>query len=258
MSLPFVAMRGITKTFGAVRALRRVDIEVVHGEIVGLVGDNAAGKSTLMKILTGVYTPDAGEILINGKPVRFASPMEARATGIEMVYQDFALVPELSVTENIFLGREVTRAILGFRFLDKQPMARQANNLFGHLGLRVPPVDTPVRALSGGQQQAVAVARATAFDAKLVIMDEPTANLGATAIVKVRETIGRLKAHGVAVILISHRLEDVFTTADRVVVMKHGHVVGTRAVADTVADEVLHMIVAGVDPRRGASSHVSA
>jgi ABC-type sugar transport system ATPase subunit len=258
MSVPFVAMRGITKTFGAVRALRRVGVEVVHGEILGLVGDNAAGKSTLMKILTGVYTPDAGEILIDGKPVRFASPMEARAAGIEMVYQDFALVPELSVTENIFLGREVTRAILGLRFLDKQPMAQQANELFGRLGLRVPPVDTSVRALSGGQQQAVAVARATAFHAKLVIMDEPTANLGATAIAKVRETIGRLKAHGVAVILISHRLEDVFTTADRVVVMKHGHVVGMRAVADTVADEVLHMIVAGVDPRRGAPSHASA
>ena len=258
MSLPFVAMRDITKTFGAVRALRRVDIEVVNGEIVGLVGDNAAGKSTLMKILTGVYTPDAGEILIDGKPVRFASPMEARASGIEMVYQDFALVPELSVTENIFLGREVTRALLGLRFLDKQPMAQQASELFGRLGLRVPPVDTPVRALSGGQQQAVAVARATAFDAKLVIMDEPTANLGATAIAKVRETIGRLKAHGVAVILISHRLEDVFTTADRVVVMKHGHIVGQRVVADTVADEVLHMIVAGVDPRRGALPHASA
>jgi len=137
-------------------------------------------------------------------------------------------------------------------------MARQASELFGRLGLRVPPVDTPVRALSGGQQQAVAVARATAFDARLVIMDEPTANLGATAIAKVRETIGRLKEHGVAVILISHRLEDVFTTADRVVVMKHGHIVGSRTVAETVADEVLHMIVAGIDPRQPATPQVSA
>jgi simple sugar transport system ATP-binding protein len=250
VSVPFITMRRISKTFGAVRALRRVDFEVAHGEIVGLVGDNAAGKSTLMKVLTGVYTPDAGEVLIDGQPVQFASPMDARAAGIEMVYQDFALVPELSVTQNIFLGREMTRRVLGLQLLDQPAMARQASELFGRLGLRIPPVDTPVRGLSGGQQQAVAVARATAFDAKLVIMDEPTANLGATAIAKVRETISRLRAHGVAVILISHRLEDVFTTADRVVVMKHGHIVGTRPVAETVADEILHMIVAGTDPRR--------
>jgi simple sugar transport system ATP-binding protein len=258
VSAPFVAMRHISKTFGAVRALRRVDFEVAQGEIVGLVGDNAAGKSTLMKVLTGVYTPDAGEVLIDGRPVRFVSPMDARAAGIEMVYQDFALVPELSVTQNIFLGHEVMRGFIGLRFLDQQAMAKQASELFGRLGLRIPPLDTPVRGLSGGQQQAVAVARATAFDAKLVIMDEPTANLGATAIAKVRETIGRLKAQGVAVTLISHRLEDVFTTADRVVVMKHGHIVGSRRVADTAADEVLHMIVAGTDPRRPATPHASA
>ena len=258
MSPPFVAMRRISKTFGAVRALRSVDFEIARGEIVGLVGDNAAGKSTLMKVLTGVYMPDAGEVLIDGQPARFAGPVEARAAGIEMVYQDFALVPELSVTQNIFLGRELTRRVLGLRLLDQQAMARQASELFGRLGLRIPPVYTPVRGLSGGQQQAVAVARATAFDAKLVIMDEPTANLGATAIAKVRETIGRLKAHGVAVILISHRLEDVFTTADRAVVMKHGHIVGSRPVADTVADEVLHMIVAGTDPRQPAPPHASA
>jgi simple sugar transport system ATP-binding protein len=253
-----VSMRGIVKTFGAVRALRRVDLDVGHGEIVGLVGDNAAGKSTLMKVLSGVCTADAGEILIEGAPARLASPMDARAAGIEMVYQDFALVPELSVTQNIFLGREVTRELLGLRFLNQPAMARQAGELFARLGLRVPPVDTPVRALSGGQQQAVAIARAIAFDARLVIMDEPTASLGATAIAKVRETIGRLKAHGVAVIVISHRLEDVLTTADRVVVMKHGHLVGTRAVADTAVDEVLHMIIAGHDPRRPAPPHASA
>ncbi len=174
MSPPFVTMRGIAKTFGAVRALRRVDFEVGHGEIVGLVGDNAAGKSTLMKILSGVYAADAGEILIEGTPTRIASPMDARAAGIEMVYQDFALVPELSVTQNIFLGREITRELLGLRFLNQPAMARQASELFGRLGLRVPPVDTPVRALSGGQRQAVAIGRAIAFDARLVVMDEPT------------------------------------------------------------------------------------
>jgi simple sugar transport system ATP-binding protein len=258
VSPPFVTMRGIVKTFGAVRALRGVDFEVGPGEIVGLVGDNAAGKSTLMKVLSGVYAADAGEILIEGTPVRLASPMEARAAGIEMVYQDFALVPELSVTQNIFLGREMTRELLLLRFLNQPAMARLASELFGRLGLRVPPVDTPVRALSGGQQQAVAIARAIAFDARLVIMDEPTASLGATAIARVRETIGQLKTHGVAVVVISHRLEDVFTTADRVVVMKHGHVVGARAVADTAADEILHMIIAGNDPRRTIPPQPSA
>jgi len=252
MSEPLVVMRAISKTFGAVVALRRVDFEVAGGEVVGLVGDNAAGKSTLMKILAGALLPDAGEIRLGGDPVRFASPMDARAAGVEMVYQDFALVPQLSVTQNIFLGREMIRARLGLDVLDKRAMDARARALIERLGLRVPPVGTAVRALSGGQQQAVAIARATAFDARLVIMDEPTASLGASAIAKVRDTIGRLKAHGVAVVIISHRLEDVFETADRVVVMKHGHVVGARRIAETGSDEILHMIVAGRDPRRPA------
>lgn len=252
MTSPLVTMRAISKAFGAVVALRRVSLEVAAGEVIGLVGDNAAGKSTLMKILAGAYAPDTGDILLDGTPVRFESPMDARAAGIEMVYQDFALVPELTVTQNIFLGRELVRAGLGLEFLDKRAMDGRARGLIERLGLQVPPVGTPVRALSGGQQQAVAIARATAFDARLVIMDEPTASLGATAIAKVRETIGRLKAHGVAVIVISHRLEDVFETADRVIVMKHGHVVGARRVAETGADEILHMIVAGRDPRAPA------
>lgn len=253
MTQPLVTMRAITKAFGAVVALRRVSLDVVAGEVIGLVGDNAAGKSTLMKILAGTYTPDSGEILLEGVPVRFENPMDARAAGVEMVYQDFALVPELTVTQNIFLGRELVRARVGMEFLDKRSMDNRARELIERLGLIVPPVDTPVRALSGGQQQAVAIARATAFDARLVIMDEPTASLGASAIAKVRETIGRLRRHGVAVIVISHRLEDVFETADQVVVMKHGHVVGTRRVSDTGSDEILHMIVAGRDPRGPAN-----
>jgi ABC-type sugar transport system ATPase subunit len=248
MTPPLVSLRAISKTFGAVVALRHVTLDVVAGEVIGIVGDNAAGKSTLMKILAGAYTPDAGEIVLDGRSARFESPTDARAAGIEMVYQDFALVPELTVTQNIFLGRELVRARLGIELLDKRAMDARAGELIERLGLRVPPVGTPVRALSGGQQQAVAIARATTFDARIVVMDEPTASLGASAIAKVRETIGRLKAHGVTVIVISHRLEDVFETADRVVVMKHGHVVGTRRIAETGADEVLHMIVSGRDP----------
>ncbi len=254
MARPIIEMRAVSKNFGAVVALRRVSLTVAEGEVVGLVGDNAAGKSTLMKILSGVHVPDAGEILMDGEIVHFDSPMEARAAGIEMVYQDFALVPELSVTQNIFLGREMLGRGLRSGFLDKQGMADGAAALIERLGLRVPPVDTPVRAISGGQQQAVAVARATAFDARLVIMDEPTANLGASAIEKVRQVIGRLREHNVSVIVISHRLEDIITTADRAVVLKHGQLVGERRVADTGSDEILHMIVAGKDPKGPADS----
>ena len=196
MTAPLVEMRNISKRFGAIVALRQVSLAIGAGEVVGLVGDNAAGKSTLMKILSGVHTADAGEIVLDGRPRTFTSPMDARGAGIEMVYQDFALVPELSVTQNIFLGRELLQSGARSRFVDKPKMRERATHLIERLGLRVPPVDTPVRAISGGQQQAVAIARATAFDARLVIMDEPTANLAAAAIAKVRAAIGRMKSHG--------------------------------------------------------------
>jgi simple sugar transport system ATP-binding protein len=165
-----------------------------------------------------------------------------------MIYQDFALVPQLTVTQNIFLGREQVSSGV----LKRGEMAARARALFGALGLRIPSVSATVRELSGGQQQAVAIARATGFDARLVIMDEPTANLGAPAIAKVRETIARLKAQGVAVIVISHRLEDIFAVGDRFIIMKHGRVIGTRAVGDTHADEIVQLIVSGSDPRRTA------
>ena len=254
MTAPLVELRNVSKRFGAVVALRQVSLAVGAGEVVGLVGDNAAGKSTLMKILSGVYSADAGEIVLDGRPCAFASPVDARGAGIEMVYQDFALVPELSVMQNIFLGRELLQSGARSRFVDKPRMRERATHLVERLGLRVPPVDTPVRAISGGQQQAVAIARATAFDARLVIMDEPTANLGAAAITKVRAAIGRLKSHGVAVIIISHRIEDVLETADRAVVLKHGSVVGERRIAETRGDELVHMIVAGQDPRDAGAS----
>ena len=245
-STALVEMRDISKTFGAVVALRHVSFHVGLAEVVGLVGDNAAGKSTLMKVLSGVHQPDTGDILIDGDIVQFSSPMDARHSGIEMVYQDFALVPELNVTQNIFLGRESRRR---GGFLDKKRMDERATSLIERLGIRVPAVHTPVRAISGGQQQAVAIARATAFDARLVIMDEPTASLGASAIDKVREAINNLRSHGVSVIVISHRIEDVIKTADRAVVLKHGQVVGERHITETEMDELVYMIVAGQDPR---------
>ncbi len=244
---PLVEMRDISKAFGAVRALAHVNLSIGAGEVLGLVGDNAAGKSTLMKILAGAHRPDAGEILVDGRAVDFSSPIAARDAGIEMIYQDFALVPELTVTQNIFLGRERVRL---FGALKRREMDQAAKTLFSTLGLRVPSVSAAVQELSGGQQQAVAIARAIGFDAKLVIMDEPTANLGAPAIAKVRETISRLKESGVAVIIISHRLEDIFAIGDHFIVMKHGHVVATRHVHETHADEIVQIIVSGTDPRR--------
>jgi simple sugar transport system ATP-binding protein len=249
----FVEMRGITKTFGAVTALSDVDLTLPYGGVLGLIGDNAAGKSTLMKILAGSLPHDRGEIIIEEKRAAYINPIGAREAGIEMIYQDFALVPELTVAQNIFLGREITRSWAGIRVLDRDMMNSQAQEMFGALGLRVPAVTLPVQALSGGQQQAVAIARATGFKAKLVIMDEPTANLGAPAIEKVRETITRLKSSGVAVIIISHRLEDIFAVGDRFMVMKQGRVVGERDVRDTDNADLVQMIVTGQDPRQASS-----
>jgi len=245
MSKNFVVMKGISKRFGAVVALNKVDLKLDHGEVLGLVGDNAAGKSTLMKILSGKYQPDSGEIIIEDHQKRFTGPIEARRFGIEMVYQDFALVPELSVTKNIFLGREKTRLRFGIRTLDDRAMDLEAHTHLENLGLRIPPVTSAVRELSGGQQQAVAIARATAFNSKLVIMDEPTANLGATAIEKVRKTILKLKENGIAVIIISHRIEDILAVGDRLMVLKQGRLVGSQAVVETDTKKIVHMIVTG-------------
>jgi len=249
MSGNLIEMRGISKAFGAVTALRDIDLTVPKAGVVGLVGDNAAGKSTLMKVLAGAIQADRGEILIDGAPATYTHPIGAREAGIEMIYQDFALVPDLTVAQNIFLGRELMRRVGGVRVLDRRAMNARARELFAALGLRVPSVTLPVQALSGGQQQAVAIARATGFEARLVIMDEPTANLGAPAIAKVRETIGRLKGSGVSVVIISHRLEDIFEVGDSIVVMKQGRVVGERDVADTEDAEIVEMIVTGRDPR---------
>ncbi|MGI9331881.1 MAG: ATP-binding cassette domain-containing protein [Gammaproteobacteria bacterium] len=227
------------------RAVSHVDLTVGRGQVLGLVGDNAAGKSTLMKILSGAIQPDHGTIRVNGTAAKFNGPLDARKHGIEMIYQDFALIPQLTVTQNIFLGREVMRRRGVMTTLDQPEMERRSEAMFKALDLRVPLVRNAVRDLSGGQQQAVAIARATGFDANLVIMDEPTANLGAAAIEKVRETIKRLKSRRIAVIIISHRLEDVFAVGDELMVMKRGQCVGRRAIASTDINQVLEMIVTG-------------
>ena len=232
---PIVEMRGIKKSFGAVQALRGVDLVLRHNEVLGLVGDNAAGKSTLMKVLSGAYIPDAGEILIEGKPADIAKPEDSRSLGIEMVYQDFALANNLDVAANLFLGREAVRWRLGpIRVLDRQFMEQRSRHVIDSLKINVDSVRLKVQNLSGGQRQAVAIGRATAFEAKVIIMDEPTAALSVAAIQQVLDLIETLKAQGCSIIMISHRLEDIFHTGDRVIVLRHGRKVADYAISGDI------------------------
>lgn len=233
---PVVEMRNIKKHFGAVQALRGVDLTLHQNEVLGLVGDNAAGKSTLMKVLSGAYIPDEGEVLINGEKVDFENPMDARRQGIEMVYQDYALANNLDVSANVFMGREVVRIKLGpLGVMDYAYMEKETQNLLNRLKIQVSSVRQKVERLSGGQRQAVAIARATAFDAHVIIMDEPTAALSVAAIDKVLELIRELKAQGASIIIISHRLEDIFRVSDRMIVLRQG-----RKVSDTYIEDDIH------------------
>lgn len=233
---PVVEMRNIKKNFAAVQALRGVDLTLHHNEVLGLMGDNAAGKSTLMKVLSGAYTPDEGQILLDGKPVNFSSPMDARHQGIEMVYQDYALCNNLDVVANVFMGREAVRLNLGpIKVMNFPYMDQETKNLLNRLKIDIPSVRQKVERLSGGQRQAVAIARATAFDAKVIIMDEPTAALSVAAIDKVLELVSELKAQGASIIMISHRLEDIYRVSDRMIVLRHG-----RKVSDTPVEGDLH------------------
>ncbi len=226
---PIVEMRNIKKNFGAVQALRGVDLALHANEVIGLMGDNAAGKSTLMKVLSGAYIPDGGEILIDGKKAHVNNPMDARRMGIEMVYQDYALANNLDVAANVFLGREAVRVKLGpIGVMDNRHMEQETKHLLNRLKIDISSVRLKVERLSGGQRQAVAIARATAFNAKVIIMDEPTAALSVAAIDKVLDLVRELKSQGSSIIIISHRLEDIYQVSDRMIVLRHG-----RKVSDT-------------------------
>jgi simple sugar transport system ATP-binding protein len=242
MTTPIVEMRAVCKSFGPVRALNDVNLRLDPGEILGLVGDNSAGKSTLMKILTGAYQRDSGEIFVEGDPVHFRSPHESRERGIEMIYQDFALCGNLDVGQNIFLGRWPLRFGL---FVDRARMNRDSREILNRLKVDVNSVHQKVESLSGGRQQSVAIARAISFDPKVVIFDEPTANLSAPATRRLLETMIELKRHNVAQVIISHRMNDIFEVGDRVMVLKRGENVGERMVASTSEREVLELIVSG-------------
>lgn len=244
-SAPLVRMEGIVKRFGAVEALKGVDLDLHRGEVLGLVGDNAAGKSTLMKVLTGVHQPDAGRVLFDGRPVHFRDPHDSRALGIEMIYQDLALVPSLDVVANVFLGRETVQPLLGglIRRLDERAMEAATWDVIRRLKINMDSVRKSVSLFSGGQQQAVAIGRAVSFNARVIIMDEPTASLAVREVGKVLELVRELRSRRVSVILISHRLQDIFAVADRVMVLYGGRGAGVVRVADTTMDEVVRLIV---------------
>jgi ABC-type sugar transport system ATPase subunit len=233
---PVIRVRNVSRRFGHVVALRDANLIAEAGQVSALVGDNGAGKSTLIKILSGALQHDDGEILIDGNPVRFASPHQARDLGIETVYQDLALAPSLDVASNLFLGREVRcRGILGFLgFLDDSAMYERAQREMENLRVGLASVHQPVLTLSGGQRQAIAVARATAWGKRVIIMDEPTAALGVRETDKVLRLIRRIKESGIAVIIVSHSLPEVFSVADRITILRLGRTVRqmTRAEAD--------------------------
>jgi simple sugar transport system ATP-binding protein len=241
---PLVEMNGISKNFGAIKALQNVDLTLYHDEILGLVGDNAAGKSTLMKILTGVHRADGGKIFVEGKEVAIDRPCDARALGIEMVYQDFALAPNLDVIDNIFLGREETKNHLGLiKVLDKSGMRQRAMNAIQALQVDMGSLDSLVRFLSGGQQQAVAIARATLYRPKVIVMDEPSASLSVKAIQRLLELMKRFKEEGISLIFITHRLPDIFSVSDRIMVLRAGKKVAEKKITEVTLDSVIKLIL---------------
>lgn len=239
---PVVEVRGITKRFGGVRALTGVSLSVQRGEIVAVVGDNGAGKSTLIKIIGGVLRPDSGDLLVGGEQTSFKQPSQARAAGIEVVYQELALADDLDVAANLFLGRELLRRLGPFRILDKRAMQDRAREIIAGFGVDIPTVRANVRALSGGQRQGVAIGRAVGWGNALIVMDEPTAALGVRETSRIEGVIQNLQGRGLAVLLVSHNLDQVFRVSDRIVVLRRGHRVGVRVTAATDPDEVVSLI----------------
>jgi simple sugar transport system ATP-binding protein len=236
--------REVVKRFGGLTAVDKVSVGVRAGEALALLGDNGAGKSTLIKIISGVYPPDAGEIRMAGTPLQIGSPRDALAAGIETIYQDLALAENLDVGANIFLGRERMKRKLGFlEVLDDGWMGSEAQKVLERLDIHIPSLRATIRNLSGGQRQAVAISRSIYWKAKVLIMDEPTAALGVAEQRKVLDLVKTLKDQGLGIILISHQMYDVFAVADRLAVMRRGVKVGERLVKETTPDEVVGLIV---------------
>jgi D-xylose transport system ATP-binding protein len=246
MATPLIEMRDISIAFGGIKAVDHASIDLFPGEVVGLLGHNGAGKSTLIKVLSGAYKRDAGQIFVNGSEVRIDNPRDAKAQGIETIYQTLALADNVDAAANLYLGRELKTS---FGTLDDVAMEAECRKVMHRLNPNFRRFKEPVSKLSGGQRQSVAIARAIHFNARILIMDEPTAALGPQETAQVGELIKQLKADGIGIFLISHDLHDVFDLADRLVVMKNGKVVGTASTKDVNHDEVLGMIIAGKCPK---------
>lgn len=260
MATPLVQMQDICISFGGVHAVDHVSVDLHPGEVVGLLGHNGAGKSTLIKVLSGAYRADSGEILIDGKRATINSPRDARNYNIETIYQTLALADNLDAASNLFLGREIVSPL---GFVDDDAMEAETRKILSRLNPNFRKFKAPVKALSGGQRQSVAIARAVYFNARILIMDEPTAALGVQETQMVSELIKELKKQGLGIFLISHDIHDVFDLADRVAVMKNGKLVGTALTQDVTKDEVLGMIIlgkcpAGAIPGPGAFTDASA
>ncbi len=239
-------LQNISRSFGAVHALEHVDLTITRGEVVGLMGDNGAGKSTLVKIIAGNFPPSTGSIVLDGKPVHFGSPLDARRHGVEIVYQDLALCNNLTASMNVFLGRELTRGIGPSRFVDRGAMKREAAKLFAAMKSETRPGDV-VEKMSGGQRQAVAIARTRLSDPKIVLMDEPTAAISVRQVAEVLDMIRHLKETGHAVILISHRMPDVFAVCDRVAVLRRGRKVADRPIDEITPEDVTGLITGAIE-----------
>jgi simple sugar transport system ATP-binding protein len=251
MAEPMLQVRELTKRFGGLTAVDRVDMDVYPGEVVGLLGDNGAGKSTLIKMVSGVYHPDGGHIYFQGKEIRLGSPMDALELGIETLYQDLALAENLNVYSNIFLGRERTKPFLGFiRVLDHAAMHGESQKVLQRLEIEIPSLRSQIKTLSGGQRQAVAIGRSIYWNAKLLIMDEPTAALGVQEQRKVLDLVRVLRSQNIPIIVISHQLHDIFSVTDRLVIMRRGKKVAERVTKETTPDEVVGLIIGSEEVTR--------
>jgi simple sugar transport system ATP-binding protein len=251
---PVLEAKAVSKRFGSVNALKGADFTAFTGEVVALIGDNGAGKSTLVKTLSGAIRPDSGEILVDGKPIRMSSPLDARKYGIETVYQDLALAPDLDAAANLHLGRELY-LIPFLKVLNKPLMRQRATAAFAELGVQLQDVTAPVGTLSGGQQQSVAVARAISYASRIIFMDEPTAALGVRQRRHVLDTIRKVRDRGIAVVLISHNMPEVLAVADRVEVLRLGERVASYRAADTSVEELVGAMTGALETADGGDGN---
>ena len=248
-STPVIAVQGLTKHYGGVKALTDAEFRLNPGEHVAIVGDNGAGKSTFVRLITGVEQPSRGDILMDGQPVAFDSPLDAREQGVETVFQNLALAEDLDVPANIFMGREITRLKLGpLSILNHRAMRAQSVEMLSTTGVKIQDLSEPMRGMSGGQRQCVAIARAAGFAKKLIILDEPTAALGVQETARVEEIIRGLKARGVPLIIISHNLRQVFDLVDRIYVFRQGRIICSRLKSETTPEEIVGLITGAIDP----------